>query len=84
MRTSTILFRVLALVIAVVGAWLLLQSATLGEQSATAILIRSTGGMDAAKYLSLVEGAIAGYRWLGGILVAVGLYRASEGLYTVS
>jgi hypothetical protein len=78
MRSPRMAIRIVALVVAAIGVWLLLQGPELGTRAADALLTRA-GGMDTGKYLALVEGFVSAYRWLGAILTALGLYRASEG-----
>jgi hypothetical protein len=84
MKRSVLVLRIIALALAATGLWLLLQSVPLGEQSANETLIRAGGGMDTARFLVLVEGWISAYRVLGAILLAVGLWRASESLIRVA
>lgn len=78
MKLSSTALRIVALVVAALGIWLLLSSPEMGVRAADAVLSRA-GGMDTGKYLALVEGSVSAYRWLGVVLAAVGLYRASAG-----
>ena len=75
MKPSQLLFRVVPLVVAGIGAWLLLQSPDMGLRAAGGILTRYGGGMNTDQFLLLVEGSIGAYRWLGAIMVGVGAYR---------
>ena len=80
MKPAWLTIRIVALVAAAIGIWLLLQSAQLGTRAADAVLIASGGGMDANRFAALTQGSISAYRWLGIVITALGLYRATEGL----
>jgi hypothetical protein len=72
------IFRIVAIVVALVGLGLLLASPSLGEAAGLAILARHGGGMDTSLYLSQMEAAISSYRLVGAVLLGVGLLRALQ------
>ena len=66
---------VLALAVAMIGLFLLLQSTRLGLASADDLL-RAAGGMDQDRYLALLAASTETFRLLGAVLLGVGLFRA--------
>lgn len=69
---------VVAVLVALVGLWLVLQSTTLGLSTANSFLRSQGGNMDAANFRSVMEGAMASYRLLGAVLLGVGTFRALQ------
>jgi hypothetical protein len=69
--------RVLGLVIAAVGLVVLLNL-NLMDAASAAILARHGGSMDTNVYLAELAQAAAALRVIGGILLAIGLLRATQ------
>lgn len=63
-----------ALGLGALGAWLALQSPILARAMADAMLREQGQGMATDTYLALLAAAAAGYRLVGAVLLAVGLW----------
>ncbi len=70
--------RIVAILVALVGLLLVLQSTLLGLNAANSFLRSQGGSMDAANFRSVMDGAIASYPLLGAVLLGVGLFHALQ------
>ena len=61
-----------ALVLFLVGLFVVLNSVTWGSAAANAYLRAQGGGMDGTQFMIVFEESIETYRWIGAILAAVG------------
>jgi len=69
--------RPVSVVLALVGLWVVIKSTSLGLQATDALVHANFGQSFASEiYNRILVEAIAGYRFLGAVLVAVGLHRA--------
>ena len=68
--------RVLAIVLALVGLWLLVQSPLLGLEAAGDFLRRQGGSAHGDDYRAVLEAYAAMYRLLGAVLLGVGAATA--------
>ncbi len=66
---------IVSVVVALIGLYLLVQSADLGMRAAEAALA-ARNGMDSQQFYHLIDAQAAAYRLLGGVLLAVGSARA--------
>jgi hypothetical protein len=71
-----LILRVIAIVIAVAGLWVLLQTPTLAFDAGTAFLQRQGGSASTDTYLALVQLSGRTYSLLGAVLLGVGLVSA--------
>jgi hypothetical protein len=74
---------IVALVIFVVGLFLVLNSVNLGNAAANAYLQSQGGGMDTAQFLIVLQEHIQTYKWIGAILSVIsgfGFVKAMEPL----
>ena len=78
---SRIWLMIVSLVLFVVGLFMVLNSVTWGSAAANAYLRAQGGGMDGAQFMIVFQEYIETYRWVGGMLAAIGglsLVRAIE------
>lgn len=69
--------RIVGILLALVGLVLLLSNVSLTQSAGAAIMQRNGGSMSTDIYLAEMQAAGAAYRWLGAVLLAVGLLRAT-------
>jgi hypothetical protein len=74
-----LLLRGISILIALVGLWLLIQSASIGLGAADA-MVSARGSVPAEQLLRLVDAQTAAYRLIGAVLLGVGTARS---LFTV-
>jgi hypothetical protein len=72
---SSLPWRLVPIVVALAGVWLLVQSASMGLSAAEA-MVPVGGGMQTEQFLHLVDAQTAAYRLLGAVLLGVGTARA--------
>lgn len=66
--------KLIPLIIAVIGLWLLLNSPKLGSNSVSS-WVRSVGGSAGSQeYLQMLKGYINAYQMVGGIFLLTGLF----------
>ncbi len=70
--------RLVAILVALVGLWILLESPSMGMGAANGFLRSRGGSMDTATFLAVAQAQMDSYRVLGGILLAVGSFRALQ------
>ena len=75
---NTRIVRVLGLLIALAGLAVLLLNTSLADSAGLAIMARHGGNMDTNLYLAELQAAAAAYRITGAVLLAVGLFRATQ------
>lgn len=68
------IFRIISIIIAFIGLWLLLKSPNMGIDSADAFLRNIGGRMETSKYLIILESYVAAYRLTGVILLGTGCF----------
>jgi hypothetical protein len=71
----------IALVVFVIGLFLLFNSVAWGHAAANSYLRSQGGGMDGAQFAIVLQESINTFRWLGGILSLIsglGFVRAIE------
>jgi hypothetical protein len=69
------ILRLAPVVVALVGAWLLLQSASLGLSGAEAF-VAERNSMHSEQFFRLIDAQTAAYRLVGAVLLGVGTARA--------
>ena len=63
---------IVSLALFVIGLAVVFRSVPWGIDSANAFLRSQGGGMDGNQFMMVVQGSIDVFRWMGGILAAVG------------
>jgi hypothetical protein len=63
---------IVSLALFVIGLAVLFRSVPWGMDAANAFLRAQGGGMDANQFMIVVQESISVYRWIGGILAAIG------------
>jgi hypothetical protein len=63
---------IVSLALFVIGLAVLLRSVPWGMDAANAFLRAQGGGMDTNQFVIVVQESISVYRWIGGILAAIG------------
>ncbi len=69
------IWTIISVVVALIGLYVLVQSASIGLGAADA-MVSARNGMLTEQFLRLLDAQTATYRLLGGILLAVGAARA--------
>jgi hypothetical protein len=70
------ILRVIAIVIAVIGLWVLLQTPTLALEAGTAFVQRQGGSASTDTYLAVIQLTGQAHSLLGAVLLGVGLVSA--------
>ncbi|MEW9702910.1 hypothetical protein [Paenibacillus sp. SI8] len=70
-KEINVIIRIASLIIAIIGLFVLIQSAGLGNDAANIYLINQS--MDTGSYVEIKKGYISSYRYLGSILLLVGI-----------
>ena len=68
--------RAIAVIVAVIGVWVLLQGPEMGMSAANGFLRQRGGSMDTATFLVVARGYIDSYLILGGVMLGVGAFVA--------
>lgn len=64
--------KIVSVIIAIVGAWILMKSTIWGLNSASEYLRSAGGSMDTSQFGILQESFMASYRLLGTVLLGLG------------
>ncbi|MHB0857881.1 MAG: hypothetical protein ACYC5M_09955 [Anaerolineae bacterium] len=75
---SARIVRIVALILAIVGLVVVLNSTPWGIAAFDSIVRRSADGLTGYENQLAYDGSVAAFRTLGGILLGVGLLRALE------
>lgn len=69
-----LLIKIISVVVALAGLWILLKSTTWGISSANDYLRYVGGSMDSSQFGMIQQSFMASYRLLGAVLLAVGTF----------
>lgn len=65
-------FMIVLLVLFVAGLFVIFNSVTWGSETANAYLLSHGGGMDSTQFMTVLQGYINVYTWIGSILSFIG------------
>jgi hypothetical protein len=69
---SKSLFMIILLVLFVTGLFMIFSSVTWGSETANTYLLSQGGGMDSTQFMTVLQGYINAYTWIGSILSLIG------------